>query len=143
MAIQNFVEVSADERRRKEKEEAVKKLDVMGLLLDHMDGGLDGSINHDIVSNAGEEESLCITEITKQEFVLYMLKTTKAVSEGEVGHWEKVFSDLDNSGDGKLSVADVRSKEKKDKEEKEGCIAEEYVELEDRHALSVVCYPIP
>ena len=36
-------------------------------------------------------EESCITEITKQEFVLYMLKTTKAVSEGDVTLGEGIF----------------------------------------------------
>ena len=55
VAIQNFVEVSADARQRKERIEAAKKINILQLLLDRMDGSLDGKeISEEAKKNAAE-----------------------------------------------------------------------------------------
>lgn len=113
VAIQNFVEVSADARNKRERETAARQIDVVRLLLDHLDGGLDGNIDEDVLSESDGSKRLSVAHITKQEFVLYMLKTTKVVSDSEVQHWEEKFGDLDTSGNGVLDLADVKKKDEK------------------------------
>ncbi len=117
VAIQNFVEVSADARQKKEREEAADKIDILHLLLDHMDGGLDGEISDESKKKATEKGIRA--KISKDEFILYMLKMTNVVSEGEAEHWENKFAELDISGNGVLDLDDIKEMEGKAKEKEE------------------------